>query len=99
MAQLSNHEKRNVSKPDMTPLVDLGFLLITFFIYTTTFTKPVQMPFAQPQSDDGTSIIKESNSLTLILGANKQLFYHNKNLIELTEISLVGNSKPTCGIY
>lgn len=93
MAQLSNNEKRNVSKPDMTPLVDLGFLLITFFIYTTTFTKPVQMPFAQPKSDEGTSIIKESNSLTLILGANNQLFYHNKNLIELTEISLVGNSK------
>jgi biopolymer transport protein ExbD len=88
MAQLTSNNKREAAKPDMTPMVDLGFLLITFFMYTTTFTNPVQLPYNQPIKDnDSTSDIKESNSLTVIIGKNDELLYHQTNLDDLTNIS------------
>jgi biopolymer transport protein ExbD len=75
MAQLTGNNKREAAKPDMTPMVDLGFLLITFFMYTTTFTNPVQLSFNQPiEDDDSTSEIMESNSLTIIIGKTTNYF-------------------------
>lgn len=93
MATFTSTNKKSAAKPDMTPLVDLGFLLITFFIYTTTFTKPVQMPFAQPSNEGGTSPIMESNSLTLIIGKSDKLFYHEETLKDLSALIAVGESK------
>lgn len=94
MAQFSKNEKRTVSKPDMTPLVDLGFLLITFFIYTTTFTKPVHFSYKQPIKDgDKTNFTKESNSLTIVIGKNDELFFHQKTLDDLSNLSAIPQSK------
>jgi biopolymer transport protein ExbD len=94
MAQLTGNNKREAAKPDMTPMVDLGFLLITFFMYTTTFTNPVQLSFNQPIKDDAsTSEIMESNSLTIIIGKNDELLYHMTNLEDLTTLSNISNSK------
>jgi biopolymer transport protein ExbD len=94
MAQLTGNNKREAAKPDMTPMVDLGFLLITFFMYTTTFTNPVQLSFNQPiEDDDSTSEIMESNSLTIIIGKNDELLYHQTNLDDLTALTNISNSK------
>lgn len=65
-------------KIDMTPLVDLGFLLITFFIFTTTMSDPAAMKLYMPADGPGT-IIGESNSLTLLPDKeNKIHYYHGK---------------------
>ncbi len=94
MAQLSSNEKRIVSKPDMNPLVDLGFLLITFFIYTATFTKPVQFSYNQPIKDGNhISEMKKSNSMTIIIGKNDELFYHQKTVEELSNLTAIPQSK------
>ncbi len=82
MAELSNYRK--AAKPDMTPMVDLGFLLITFFMFTTTFTVPSVMRFVLP--DDGAGApISEENMLVLILEKDDTIFWHQKNEEDLNK--------------
>lgn len=71
--------KKHSTKIDMTPMVDLGFLLLTFFVMTTTFAKPqtmeINMP-VKPKNEDEQSKLKASNALTLILGENDKVFWY-----------------------
>jgi biopolymer transport protein ExbD len=64
------------TRVDMTPMVDLGFLLITFFMLATTMTKPTAMSvfFPDKQTDDKNAI-KASGVLTLFLGAHDDIYY------------------------
>ena len=58
---------------DMTPMVDLGFLLITFFIFTTTLSDKTTMKLYMPHDGDPTPT-GESKVLTVLLG-NKNTVY------------------------
>jgi biopolymer transport protein ExbD len=60
---------------DMTPMVDLGFLLISFFVITTELSKPTVMKLNMPADGTGTEI-GESYALTVIPAANNQLYYY-----------------------
>lgn len=64
---------------DMTPMVDLAFLLLTFFMLTTTFSKPqtmeINMP-VKPDNEDEQIALKASNAMTIILGENDNLYYY-----------------------
>ncbi|OUJ76014.1 ExbD/TolR family protein [Hymenobacter crusticola] len=59
---------------DMTPMVDLAFLLLTFFMLTTTFSKPTVMELNMPIGEADTPV-KASKALTLILGKHNQVHY------------------------
>lgn len=63
---------------DMTPMVDLAFLLLTFFMLTTTFSKPHTMELIMPfePQDDKPMAIKPENALTVILAEDNKLFYY-----------------------
>ncbi len=100
MAEIHNPQssKKKASKPDMTPLVDLGFLLITFFIYTTTFNQPSVLEFATPRNDSGTSAINEENTLTLILGGENKIFWYQKPLSQVNSGDLVETDYSSQGI-
>jgi biopolymer transport protein ExbD len=62
-------------KIDMTPMVDLGFLLISFFVITTELSKPKAMLLNMPADGTGNDLA-ESNALTIIPSGNNQLYYY-----------------------
>ncbi len=64
------------TKVDLTPMVDLGFLLITFFVFTTTMAKPRAMGLVSPKESTKISDVCESCALTIIPAANNQLYYY-----------------------
>jgi biopolymer transport protein ExbD len=72
--------KKMSTKIDFTPMVDLGFLLITFFMLTTTLAKPSVMALTMPDKDDlkeeEAQVQKESEVLTLLLGANDKVYWY-----------------------
>ena len=75
------HNKRRAKKAstkiDMTPMVDLAFLLLTFFVLTSTFNKPKAMELAFPKEDvDSTKNIKVNNALTILLGGEDNIYYY-----------------------
>lgn len=77
------HQKKRAKKGstriDMTPMVDLAFLLLTFFILTTTMYKPSTLQMTFPVPDDNPADDKKtelSNAITLILTAKDQIFYY-----------------------
>lgn len=68
--------KKNPLKIDMTPMVDLGFLLISFFVITAELSKPAAMNLAMPKDTDGPlNQLGESYALTLLLDGDKNYYY------------------------
>jgi biopolymer transport protein ExbD len=72
--------KKMSTRVDMTPMVDLGFLLITFFMLATTMSKPTAMSVFFPDKQDKTEEeqtepLKASKVLTLFMGANDDVYY------------------------
>ncbi len=85
MAEMNMPEKQGKRKAhaalriDLTPMVDLGFLLITFFMYTTTMAKPktmeIRMPAPAPPDVVQTKYPEES-TITIIPIAGHKIFYY-----------------------
>jgi len=70
--------KKGSTRIDMTPMVDLGFLLLTFFVMTTTFSKPKLMSLSYPAKIDKTEDVKQpplNNGITFLLSKDKIFYY------------------------
>jgi biopolymer transport protein ExbD len=97
------HAKKQSTRVDMTPMVDLAFLLLTFFILTATFNKPqaldINMPVPVDDPLEGSKVPQDLTT-TLLLGEGDKLFYYdgvfdpnNPSIIKKTDFSKEGIRK------
>lgn len=73
--------KKSSTKVDMTPMVDLAFLLLTFFVLTTTFSKPKVMSLVYPAKLDPTEKVEQTkinNAITFLLTEDKIFYYEDE---------------------
>mgnify|MGYP001600617410 CR=1 FL=1 len=77
------HQKKRAKKHgahiDMTPMVDLGFLLLTFFVLTSQFSKPKTMEITMPVIPKDTTKqmkIEDQTALTLLLTEKTEKLYY-----------------------
>jgi biopolymer transport protein ExbD len=74
--------KKMSTRVDMTPMVDLGFLLITFFMLTTTFSKPQTMEINLPVKPKGEvteeqeNALKASKAFNIVVDGENRLFWY-----------------------
>ena len=72
--------KKTSTKVDMTPMVDLAFLLVTFFMLTTTLSKPKTMLLSMPEkpkpTDPPPPKVDERVTTTVVLDKDNRIFYY-----------------------
>jgi len=91
--------KKSNAKVDLTAMVDLAFLLITFFMLTTSLSKPQSMDLGLPDKDEKDKPEKDikvdqRRTMTIIMGENNKVkWFHG--LLEAPE----PNGKPTDAQY
>lgn len=75
----SSLRNRPMPKVDLTAMVDLAFLLITFFMLTTSLNTPNKLDVAMPDKTGPIStpiLLSEDRTLNLLLGDNNELTYY-----------------------
>ncbi|UKT63367.1 ExbD/TolR family protein [Pedobacter mucosus] len=79
MAELNTGGKKATPRVDMTPMVDLMFLLVTFFILTTSISTPQAMDIVKPDKDDKNENrleLKASKTMTILLGKKDKVAWY-----------------------
>ncbi len=91
--------KKLSTRVDMTPVVDLAFLLLTFFMLATTFIKPQVMEMILPtksEDDESAPKVNEKNVMTVILDGDNKIYWFigiTDPKVELTNYSSEGIRK------
>ncbi|MDB5030256.1 biopolymer transporter ExbD, partial [Mucilaginibacter sp.] len=89
--------KKASTRVDLTAMVDLAFLLITFFILTTTLQKPKAMDLVMPDKDEKQDThlpVPETRTMTVLLGSNNKVeWYMGMPSKPLTAPTVVGFGK------
>ena len=80
--------KKQSTHIDMTPMVDLAFLLLTFFMLTTTFGKPktmeINMP-VKPENEDNQTLV--NNAVTILLSGDNKVYWYFGELKPETKLT------------
>lgn len=79
MAEMNIPGKKGSPRVDLTAMVDLGFLLITFFMLVTTYSKPKTMEVnkpAKPENEEEEPPVKKSKTLSILLGEKDKVYWY-----------------------
>lgn len=68
--------KKQSTHIDMTPMVDLAFLLLTFFMMTTTFGKPKTMEINMPVKPENETKTEVNNAVTVLLSGDNNIYWY-----------------------
>ncbi len=66
---------RHSTKVDLTPMVDLGFLLLTFFVFTTSMGSPNAMAVQVPKDAPNPTAVCNSCALTVVPVGGDKIYY------------------------
>ena len=104
--------KKANTKVDLTAMVDLAFLLITFFMLTTSLSKPIAMDIAKPdkndKNDENRLELRASQTMTILLGKNNKVAWYmgeagkeTPTIEGFTEVrqSILANKKKVADLY
>ena len=88
--------KKQSTHIDMTPMVDLAFLLLTFFMLTTTFGKPKTMEINMPvKPPPGQEIKNEvNNAITILLSGDNKVYWYEGEFSDGVTPGSNGSVKP-----
>jgi len=69
------------TRVDFTPMVDMNMLLITFFMFCTTLSKPQMMDLVMPTNDKNVSVeeqtkVDEAKTVTVLLAEKDVIYYY-----------------------
>jgi len=80
--------KKQSTRVDLTAMVDLAFLLITFFMLTTTLAKPQAMDMFMPDKNKKNEEldVKASRTMTVLLGSDNKIVWY---------MGVLGDNAPT----
>jgi biopolymer transport protein ExbD len=67
---------KRLLRVDLTPMVDLGFLLITFFVLTTSLSEPTAAALVMPKDSSAKTLVKGNAVLTLMLMRNDSIAWY-----------------------
>jgi biopolymer transport protein ExbD len=94
------HDKKRAKKLstriDMTPMVDLAFLLLTFFVLTSTFSKPKVLRMIFPEKKNNIQpkdLPKVKDGLTLIINGTDKVYYYSGSTDKATALEVTDFSK------
>jgi biopolymer transport protein ExbD len=84
---------KNNCRVDLTPMVDLGFLLITFFVFTTSLQKPVALKLFLPNDQQPLTDLQipANKTLSIVIDETNIGYYKGNNLhtLKLAENTVV----------
>lgn len=86
--------KKLSTRVDLTPMVDLGFLLITFFMYTTTLAQPkameINMPYKNKDKAVPVTCYVAESTITVIPTHGHKVIYYNGTLKDGKSLAVTG---------